>query len=91
MSVTKEVRRITTQYDAKCAILKKGFLEELKVLQDQCKHTNSTRWEYELDSYGEIASTADGVLIRSRECLDCGRHETKVDDTNDYDSEIPFL
>ena len=91
MSVTKEVRRITTQYDAESAILKKEFLRELKVLQGQCEHTKCTRWEYILDSYGEIASTADGVLIRSRECLDCGRHETKVDDTNDYDSEIPFL
>lgn len=86
----KKVRELNSQYENTQESLQKEYIRELKELQALCSHEKNTRWGYKLDTYGEIASTSEGVLIKYRECLDCGHMEAKIDDSNDYDSEVVF-
>lgn len=90
MTIRSKVRELTTRYEQRKRFLHKEYKEELTILQAKCEHEEVTRWQYEIDTYGEVASTAEGVLIKYRECLNCGIVQTKVDDTNDYESEVEF-
>jgi hypothetical protein len=90
MSIRAKVRDLTTRYEQRRGFLQKEYKEELLILQAKCAHEDMTRWRYEIDTYGEVASTEEGVLIKYRECLDCGVVQTKKDDINDYDSEVEF-
>ncbi len=90
MWLRKRIRELNTRYEERVKFLQKEYEEELLVLQAKCDHSHTTPWHYEVDTYGEVASTAEGVLIRYRECYICGAAQKRVDDTNDYESEIPF-
>ena len=90
MTIRSKVRDLTTRYDQRRRFLLKEYKEELNILQAKCDHSDTTRWKYEIDTYGEVASTWEGVLIKYRECNDCGMVFSEVDDTNDYDSEVEF-
>jgi hypothetical protein len=90
MWLRKKVRELNTRYEERLEFLQKEYKEELLILQAKCDHSHSSNWSYEVDTYGEVASTADGILIKYRECYICGLVEKKVDDTNDYESEIEF-
>jgi hypothetical protein len=90
MIIRKQVRELTIQYDSKLESLNNKYKEELDILQAGCAHDNSSRWEYRTDTYGEPACDSYGVMYKARECQDCGKVEKKLDDVNDYDSEIEF-
>lgn len=86
MIIAKEVRRLNAELDS----FKQVYNDKLKELQALCPHSSMTRWAYYIDDYGEVASTHEGSLIKFRECISCGVAQDKVDDTNDYDSEVKF-
>ena len=86
----KQVRELNARYEDKQESLQKDYIDALKELQALCSHEKNTRWVYKTDTYGEPASTAMGALIKYRECEECGLLEAKIDDMNDYDSEIVF-
>jgi len=88
MIIRKKIRALVQRYEERKSFLDKEFNEELLVLQAKCDHSDMTRWQYEIDTYGEVASTADGIMIKYRECLICGVTQSKPDDINDYDSEV---
>ena len=90
MTVRTRVRDLTTRYEQRKRFLQKEYKEELTILQAKCDHSDMTRWQYEIDTYGEVASTAEGVLIKYRECLNCGIVQSREDNINDYDSEVEF-
>jgi hypothetical protein len=90
MSVRSKVRELTTRYDQRRRFLLKEYKEELTNLQAKCDHSEMTCWKYEIDTYGEVASTGEGVLIKYRECLNCGIVQSEEDNINDYDSEVEF-
>jgi len=87
--ITQQIRALITAHDAKIESLQKEYHKELSHLQAQCAHTKTTRWAYQVNGYGEVAATADGVLIKSRECLLCGLIEYEEDRTVET-LEIPF-
>ena len=84
------MRELNTRFDERIDFLKKEYEQELLVLQAKCDHHNITKWRYELDTYGEICSNEEGILYKYRECLDCGVVQRRLDDINDYDSEVKF-
>ena len=90
MTIRKRVRDLTTRYNDRKRFLQKEYKEELNTLQAKCDHAEVTQWKYEIDTYGEVACTWEGVLIKYRECLNCGIVQSEVDNINDYDSEVEF-
>ncbi len=86
----KQVRALNARYDERQESLQKDYEEALRELQDMCSHESSAKWMYKIDLRGEVASTAEGILIKYRECPHCGLVEAKPDELNDYESEIPF-
>lgn len=90
MTIRKRVRELNLRFEERIDFLKKQYEEELLELQAKCEHRAMTRWAYELDTYNELASNVDGTLYRFRECLDCGAVQKKLDDINDYESEVKF-
>ena len=86
----KQVRELNARYDQRQKSLQKEYLEVLLELQSECGHKNITRWEYKVDTTGEVASTSEGILIQYRECLDCGKIDSRTNEINNYNSEIIF-
>ena len=90
MSIVSRVRNLNIRYNQRLNFLQKEYEEELSKLQVKCTHENSTDWEYKVDIKGQIASTEEGLLIKYKECRDCGFNESKTDDRNDYNSVVLF-
>jgi len=88
--IWNQVRKLNARYEERQESLQREYKEALLELQAICKHNNMTKWSYTIDTYGEVACTENGLLIKYQECLDCGIINTKVDDINDYNSEIKF-
>ena len=88
--IRKEVRDLNARYEKILNTLEEEYLDALGELQAKCLHTRFSRWKYEIDTKGELASNEYGVLYKYRECQDCGLVERKLDDINDYDSEVKF-
>ena len=86
--ITNKVRTLNIEYEKSVNELKDKYHKELSHLQDICDHSKTTQWVYFANEHGEIVATADGVLIKSRECLLCGFIEYKEDRT--VTTEIPF-
>jgi len=83
--IRKSIRALHTAYDEATD----KYKDDLQVVQGMCSHSKVSKWEYRLDTYGEIASNEDGICYVYQECYNCGKVERKLRD-NYYDSEIPF-
>ena len=89
MDLRRQVRALNARYSDKQEALTRDYEEALADLQALCIHSLN-RWEYKVDTLGEVAATHEGVLIKYHECQNCGLVRKRIDDINDYDSEVEF-
>ena len=84
IEIRKLIRALHIAYDDST----NKYKDDLQEVQRMCSHELS-RYEYRLDTYGEIATNEEGTCYMYAECRNCGHIARKLRDEF-YDSEIPF-
>lgn len=85
--VQKHILQLNARYSKSKVSLKKDYEEALHDIQKDCSH-ESTNWEYRLDTHNKLASDVEGTPYLYKECSNCTYIERKLDNKENYDSEI---